>query len=59
MIKFSISFKLSEIHVAESPFNESPKKCNLFQGGRNFGKEHPENVGKTAITGTSIVIKPG
>ena len=37
MIKFSSSFKLSEIHTVDSPFNEDPKNINFFQGGPNLG----------------------
>ena len=38
MIKFSSSFKLNEIHVVDSPFNEDPKDINfskeaLISGG--------------------------
>ena len=36
VIKFSILFKLNEIYVVDSPFNEDPK-YNFFQGGPNFG----------------------
>ena len=37
MIKFSSFFKLNEIHVVDSPFNEDPKYINFFHGGPNFG----------------------
>ena len=37
VIKFSILFKLNEIHVVDSPFNEDPKYIFL-QGGPNFGR---------------------
>ena len=37
MIKFSILFKLNEIHVADSSLNEDPKNIIFFQGGPNFG----------------------
>ena len=37
MIKFSSSFKLSEIHIVDSPFNEDPKTIFFFHGGPNFG----------------------
>ena len=33
-----MSFKLNEIHVVDSPFNEDPKKIIFFQGGPNFGR---------------------
>ena len=39
MIKFSNSFKLNEIHVADSLFNEDPKFF-FFREGR------PENLGE-------------
>ena len=45
MIEFSSSFKLNEIHVADSPFNEDPKIFIFFQGGPNFGEGRPENLG--------------
>ena len=40
MIKFSSSFKLNEIHVVDSPFNDDPKNIIFFQGGTvgNLGK---------------------
>ena len=37
MIKFSSSFKLSEIHRVNSLFKEDPKNINFFKGGPNFG----------------------
>ena len=37
MIIFSSSFKLNEIHIVDSPFNEDPKNIIFFQGGPNFG----------------------
>ena len=46
MIKFSNSFKLNEIHVVDSPFNEDPKNIIFFQGSPNFGEGWPENLGK-------------
>ena len=33
MIEFSSSFKLNEIHILDSPFNEDPKTIIFFQGG--------------------------
>ena len=36
MIKFSSSFKLNEIHIVDSLFNEDPKNINFFQGSPNF-----------------------
>ena len=59
MIKFSSSFKLNEIHRVDSPFDEDPKNIIFFQGGPNFGEGRPENLGKWAITGTSIVMQIG
>ena len=46
MIEFSSSFKLKEIHIVDSPFNEDPKNLNFIQGGPNFGGRTPENLGK-------------
>ena len=37
MIEFSSSFKLNEIRVVDSPFNEDPKNIIFFQGDPNFG----------------------
>ena len=59
MIKFSSSFKLNEIYVVDSPFNEDPKNINFFQGGPNFGEGRPENLRKWTITGTPIVMQIG
>ena len=59
MIKFSSSFKLNKFHRVDSPFNEDPNNINLFQGGLKFGEGQPENLGKWAITGTSIVMQIG
>ena len=60
MIKFSSSFKLNEIHVVDSLFNEDPKNIIFFQGGHNFGGGTAGNfLEKRAITGTSIVIQTG
>ena len=57
MIKFSVSFKLNEIHVVDSPFNEDPKNI-FFQEGPNFGGGTAEKFReKRAITGTSIVME--
>ena len=36
MIEFSSSFKLNEIHVVDSPFNEDLKNIIFSQGGPNF-----------------------
>ena len=59
MIKFSGSFKLNEIHVVDSPFNEDPKNIIVFQGGPNFGEGRSNNLGKIGKTGTSIVMQIG
>ena len=40
MIEFSSSFKLNEIHIVDSPFNEDPKNIIFSRDGR------PENSGK-------------
>ena len=39
MIKFSSTFKLNEIHIGDSPFNEDPKNINFSQESPNFGRE--------------------
>ena len=57
MIKFSSSFKLNEIHIVDSPFNEDLKNINFFHGGPNLEEGRPENLEKCAITGTSIVMR--
>ena len=44
MIKFSSSFKLNEIHLVDSPFNEDPKFFSME--ALISGEERPENVGK-------------
>ena len=46
MSKFSSSFKLNDIHAADSPFNEDLKNIHFFQRGPNFGGEMVENLGK-------------
>ena len=46
MIEFSNSFKLNEIHIADSPFNEDPKNVSFFQGAPNFGEGRSENLRK-------------
>ena len=45
--------------MVDSSFNEDPKNMIFFQGGPNFGEERSENLGKWAITGTSIVMQIG
>ena len=60
MIEFSSSFKLNEIHLVDSPFNEDPKNINLFSREALISREgRPENLGKWAITGTAIVMRIG
>ena len=44
MIEFSNPSRLNEDHIVERPFNENHKN-NFFQGGLNFGKGRPENLG--------------
>ena len=39
MIKFSGSFKLNEIHINDSPFNEDPKSINFFREALISGTE--------------------
>ena len=38
MIKFSSSFKLNEIHIVDSPFNEDPKKIIFSRQALIWGK---------------------
>ena len=60
MIKFSSSFKLNEIHRVDSPFNEDPKNIIFVsREALNSGEGRLENLGKWAITGTSIVMQIG
>ena len=60
MIKFSSSFKLNEIHRVDSPFNGDPKNIILFSREALIsGEGWLENLGKWAITGTSIVMQIG
>ena len=47
MIKFSISFKLNEIHVADSPYNEDSKNIIFSREALISGEGWPENLGKT------------
>ena len=60
MIKFSIPFKLNEIHLVDSPFNEDPKNIIFFQEGPNFGggtaRKFRENEQKQ---GHLLLCKPG
>ena len=57
--EFLSSLKLNEIHIVYSPSNEDPKNIIHFQRGPNFGEGRPENLGKWAMTGTSIVMQIG
>ena len=59
MIKFSSSFNLNEIHRVDSPFNEDPKNIIFFKEALISGEERPGNLGKWAITGTSILMQIG
>ena len=43
MIEFSSSFKLNEIHIVDSHFNEDPKNF-FFQEGPNFWEGTVENL---------------
>ena len=55
MIDFSSSLKLNKI----SPFNEDPKNIIFSREALISGEGRPENLGKLAITGTSIVMQIG
>ena len=44
--------------MVDSPFHEDSKNI-FFQGGPNFGGVRLENLGKWAITGTSIIMGIG
>ena len=46
MIKLSISFKLNEIHVVDSSFNEDPKSIIFSRETLISGEGRPENLGK-------------
>ena len=59
MIKFSSSFKLNEIHTVNSPFNEDSKNIIFSKEALLSGEGRPENLGKWAITGMSIVMQIG
>ena len=47
MIKLSISFKLSEIHVVDSPLNEDSKNIIFSREALISGEGRLENLGKT------------
>ena len=49
MIKFSSSFKLNEIHIVDSPFNEDPKNIIFFREALISGEGRQENLGELAI----------
>ena len=59
MNKFSSSFKLNEIHRVNGPFNKDPKNIIFSRKALISGEGRPENLGKWAITGTSIVMQIG
>ena len=59
MIKFSSSFKLNEIHLVDSPFNEDAKNIKLFHGGPNFGGGTAGNLRKMGNNRESIVMQIG
>ena len=46
MIKFSVSFKLNEIHVVDSPFNEDPKNIIFSREALISGEGLFENLWK-------------
>ena len=46
MMKFSSSFKLNEIHMVDSHFNEDLKTINFFREALISGGGRPENLGK-------------
>ena len=57
MIEFSSSFKLNEINIVDSPFNEDPKNMIFSREGR------PKNLGKMGnnsyIMPDQILVKNG
>ena len=46
MIEFSGSFKLNEIHMVDSPFNEDHKIINFSREAPISGEGRSENLGK-------------
>ena len=52
-------FKLNEIHLVDSPFNEDPKTINFSREALISWEGRPENLRKMAITGTSIIMQIG
>ena len=59
MIEFSSSFKLNEIHIVDSPFNEDPKNIIFSEEALISGERRSKILGKWTITGTSIVMQIG
>ena len=59
MIKFSSSFKLNEIHTVDSHFNDWEDPKNIELEALISGEGRPENLGKWAITRTSIFMQIG
>ena len=57
MIKFSSSFKLNEIHVVDSPFNEDPKTINFSREALFSGEGRPENLGKMGNNRDTIIMQ--
>ena len=46
MIKFSSSFRLNEIHIADNRFNEDPKIIHFSIKALISGEGREENLGK-------------
>ena len=46
IIKFSSSFKLNEIDMVDSPFNEDPKNIIFSREALISGEGQPESLGK-------------
>ena len=59
VIKFSVSFKLNEIHKVDSPSNEDPKNLNFFTEALISGEGWPENLGKMDNNRDIIVMQTG
>ena len=57
MIEVPSSLKLNEIHRVDSVFNKDPKNIIVSREALISGKGRPENWGKWAVTGTSIVMQ--
>ena len=57
MIEF-LPFKLNEIHIVDSPFDEDPKNIIFFSKEALIsGEGRSEKLGEWAITGTSVVMQ--